>query len=113
MKSKLAKNVTLVIEGCCDLLLQSISKPESKVPVLCIPAVHQCWADADLYDRQTCILVTAVVQGCCNLFLQGLGFTNHYERQSSLGVTAVIQGCCLFLSQSSTEPESMCPEKLC
>ncbi len=39
-------------------------------PVLGKPAVHLCWAFADLYVRQTCIGVTVMTQGFCQLFLQ-------------------------------------------
>ncbi len=38
-------------------------------PVLGKPAVHQCWANTDLYERQTCTGMTLVTQGWCELFL--------------------------------------------
>ena len=41
--------------------------------VLVKPAVHQCWAIADLCERQTCIGVTVVTGDWCQLFLQSSG----------------------------------------
>ena len=38
--------------------------------VLGKPAVHQCWAAADMSERQACIGATAVTPGCCQLSLQ-------------------------------------------
>ena len=32
-------------------------------------AVHQCWAVADMSERQACIGVTVMTQGFCQLFL--------------------------------------------
>ncbi len=77
------------------------------------PAVHQCWAIADLYERQTCIGVTVVTQGCCQLFFQSStkppsmfsalvkpavhqcwAIADLNERQTCIGVTVVTQGCC-------------------
>jgi len=59
-----------VTKGCCDLFLQSSSDPESMFTVLGKAAVHQSWAMAGFYERQTCIGVAVVTQGCCELVLQ-------------------------------------------
>ena len=70
MKGKFCTGVTVVTHGCCQLCLQSSTEPETMFSGLGKPAVHQCWAIADLYERQICTGVTVVTKGCCQLLLQ-------------------------------------------
>ncbi len=95
--------------------------------VLGKPAVHHCWAVADMSERQACIGVTVVTQGFCQLFLQSssepesmfpvLGksavhqcwaVADMSERQACIGATVVTTGCCQLFLQSSSEPLKAC-----
>ncbi len=60
--------VTVVAQGCCQLVLQSSSMPESILSALGKSAVHHCWAIADLHEGQSNMGVTVVAQGSCQLF---------------------------------------------
>jgi len=63
-------DVTVVTQGYCQHFLQGSSEPKSMLNVLGKPAVNQCWANADLYDRQTCTGVTVVTQVLSTLFAE-------------------------------------------
>ena len=63
----------MVTQGCCQQFLQSSTEPGSMFNVLGKSAVRHCWANAELYDSQSCKGVTMVTQGCCHLFLQSTG----------------------------------------
>ena len=121
MKGKPCTYVTVVTQGCCQKFLAEQQSAKSMFSVMGKPAAHQCWANADLYERQTCMNVTVLTQGCCHLFLQSstepgsvlsvLGnpdvhhcwaIADLYERQTCIGVTVLAQGCCQHFLQSSS-----------
>ncbi len=97
-------------------------------PVLGKAALYQCWANADLYERQTYTGVTVVTQGCYLLFLhssseaesmflvmgkpalhQCWASANLYKRQICKSGNPVPQSCCQHSLQNSTGPEGMQP----
>lgn len=51
--------------GCCLLVAQSSSVPESKASLCRHGAVLQSGAAAVLYDKQACKSMTVLMLGCC------------------------------------------------